>query len=248
MSELLCILSPFLLPLAPPAACPASSFTNPLILLSAHCKLDVDSGTNCGDYTQRWHFSKALGACSPFWYGGCDGNANRFSSENECFQKCGIYSKSPLQDEGGCQNYTLNKALGACSPFWYGGCDGNANRFSSENECFQKCGIYSKSPLPSIISTGHNMQIQALQLLATSRITTAVVYNNALIKTCSRFWYGGCGGNGNRFETQELNRRSHQDIRQSSLASGGTSLKQHNVNNFRHFPQPLVFFLLGKWV
>ncbi|KAJ8004903.1 hypothetical protein DPEC_G00141120 [Dallia pectoralis] len=127
---------------------------------NAHCKLDVDSGTDCGDYTQRWHFSKALGACSPFWYGGCDGNANRFSTENECLEKCGIYNHtSPVeieettvdnqdacflkQDEGGCQNYTVkwyfDTTQNECSRFWYGGCGGNDNRFETQEACEGVC-------------------------------------------------------------------------------------------------------------
>lgn len=28
------------------------------------------------------------GGCSRFWYGGCDGNANRYKTKEECEQIC----------------------------------------------------------------------------------------------------------------------------------------------------------------
>ncbi|KAK7880405.1 hypothetical protein WMY93_032960 [Mugilogobius chulae] len=52
------------------------------------CSLAVDSGLECGSYRRRWYFDPALGACAPFWFGGCGGNDNRFSSEHECLQTC----------------------------------------------------------------------------------------------------------------------------------------------------------------
>lgn len=64
-----------------------------LALLSAHCLLDMDTGTHCKDFVQHWYFNKAMRACSPFWYGGCDGNHNRFGTESECFQACTPTSK-----------------------------------------------------------------------------------------------------------------------------------------------------------
>uniref|UniRef100_A0AAZ3SD75 BPTI/Kunitz inhibitor domain-containing protein n=1 Tax=Oncorhynchus tshawytscha TaxID=74940 RepID=A0AAZ3SD75_ONCTS len=117
-------------------------------LPSSHCKLDVDSDTNCGDYGQRWHFNKTLCACLPFWYGGCDANANRFITENECFETCGTSSKVPQPStehhvEGGCENYTLkwyfDTIQSECSRFWYGGCGGNGNRFETQEACEGLC-------------------------------------------------------------------------------------------------------------
>lgn len=66
------------------------------VLLSAQCQLQADTGIPCADYVQVWFFDKNIGACSAFWYGGCGGNANRFNTENECFQTCGRHSKSWL--------------------------------------------------------------------------------------------------------------------------------------------------------
>uniref|UniRef100_A0A3Q4MGV5 BPTI/Kunitz inhibitor domain-containing protein n=1 Tax=Neolamprologus brichardi TaxID=32507 RepID=A0A3Q4MGV5_NEOBR len=78
--------------------------------------------------------------------------------------------------------------VGACSRFWYGGCGGNANRFRTEYECFQTCGNQRKSRLHT------NCPLHVCG-------PTNFCYQRT--KECARFWYGGCGGNKNRFLTQE---------------------------------------------
>ncbi|KAJ8290828.1 hypothetical protein GJAV_G00018050 [Gymnothorax javanicus] len=127
---------------------------------SAQCDLDMDRGTFCDNYVRRWYFNKTISACSPFWYGGCAGNKNRFNTEDECFHACGSYSPAALQraedlvqlsqvvcsqrqDEGSCQNYTLkwyfDKEQNECSRFWFGGCGGNDNRFETQDACEALC-------------------------------------------------------------------------------------------------------------
>lgn len=51
------------------------------------CELDKDRGP-CGNYTVQWYYDKAQGRCSRFWYGGCQGNRNRFDTESECTAAC----------------------------------------------------------------------------------------------------------------------------------------------------------------
>lgn len=91
----------YLLQMSPPAlvgrmvSLPCCSVVvNVFVLLAAQCQLQVDTGFQCGDYVQLWFFDKDIDACSPFWYGGCGGNANRFSTEHECLRTCGRRSKS----------------------------------------------------------------------------------------------------------------------------------------------------------
>ncbi|NWX21624.1 PPN protein, partial [Aegotheles bennettii] len=42
----------------------------------------------CSNWTTRWYFVTAVGKCNRFWYGGCHGNKNSFSSEEECMRAC----------------------------------------------------------------------------------------------------------------------------------------------------------------
>lgn len=133
--------------------------------VAEHCLLDMESGILCGSYVQKWYYDKNLDACKLFWYGGCDGNENRFNTESECLQTCHsksftLHSKpmtedsterkmqsedicSLVREEGPCQAYTLmwyfDIHQNVCLRFWYGGCGGNENRFSTLEECKDLC-------------------------------------------------------------------------------------------------------------
>uniref|UniRef100_A0A4W6DNM3 BPTI/Kunitz inhibitor domain-containing protein n=1 Tax=Lates calcarifer TaxID=8187 RepID=A0A4W6DNM3_LATCA len=109
------------------------------------CSLAQDRGS-CKNYTIMWFFDNSLGRCSRFWYGGCGGNENRFWTQKECENRCPTKTPGRRGDKkedvcmGYVQKWYYDKHIGACSPFWYGGCAGNANRFDTEHECFRTCG------------------------------------------------------------------------------------------------------------
>uniref|UniRef100_A0A8C3FGL1 BPTI/Kunitz inhibitor domain-containing protein n=1 Tax=Chrysemys picta bellii TaxID=8478 RepID=A0A8C3FGL1_CHRPI len=47
---------------------------------------------SCRVYIIKWYYDKQANACAQFWYGGCDGNANRFDVEDECKKACVFHS------------------------------------------------------------------------------------------------------------------------------------------------------------
>lgn len=53
------------------------------------CALPLDQGS-CRDYSIHWYYDKQANACAQFWFGGCNGNRNRFDAEEECKRTCVI--------------------------------------------------------------------------------------------------------------------------------------------------------------
>ncbi|XP_061082199.1 collagen, type XXVIII, alpha 2a isoform X1 [Conger conger] len=62
------------------------------IPLNPICGLILDQGP-CRDYNIRWYYDKQANACAQFWYGGCEGNSNRFDTEAHCKEIC-VHSRA----------------------------------------------------------------------------------------------------------------------------------------------------------
>ncbi|XP_041322768.1 collagen alpha-1(XXVIII) chain [Pyrgilauda ruficollis] len=43
---------------------------------------------DCWNYVVKWFYDKSGNSCGQFWYGGCNGNNNRFETEKECRETC----------------------------------------------------------------------------------------------------------------------------------------------------------------
>ncbi|XP_004677464.1 PREDICTED: protein AMBP [Condylura cristata] len=109
------------------------------------CQLDRAEGP-CLGLTKRYFYNGTSMACETFQYGGCLGNGNNFVSEKECLQTCRTVAACSLPIvTGPCkaaiQLWAFDAAQGKCVHFIYGGCAGNGNKFYSEKECREYCGV-----------------------------------------------------------------------------------------------------------
>ncbi|XP_043846980.1 collagen alpha-1(XXVIII) chain-like [Dromiciops gliroides] len=59
------------------------------------CQLNLDQGS-CRAYVIKWYYDKKANACAQFWYGGCNGNANRYNSEDECVKACVFFHRGKV--------------------------------------------------------------------------------------------------------------------------------------------------------
>jgi hypothetical protein len=62
------------------------------------CELPFDEGP-CDGIDQVWWYNAAQNRCEERNYGGCEGNANRFPSEEACVQTCAVPGGGPGEPE-----------------------------------------------------------------------------------------------------------------------------------------------------
>ncbi|CAM4728835.1 unnamed protein product [Leuciscus chuanchicus] len=111
---------------------------------------DEGKGT---DKLMRYFYDSNTQFCIPFFYKGEGGNSNRFKSDAKCMRACSpqgdqIYPDddtacSLQKDEGTCfailSKYYYDSEEKNCRMFFYRGCQGNANRFDSLEDCQKLC-------------------------------------------------------------------------------------------------------------
>uniref|UniRef100_A0A915C8V4 Papilin n=1 Tax=Parascaris univalens TaxID=6257 RepID=A0A915C8V4_PARUN len=114
------------------------------------CSLPQDQGTVCHPgYKLVWFYDTAEGRCSQFWYGGCEGNDNRFATKEQCETICveppargRCYlpkMEGPVRCTQLSARYWYDYTTRQCGAFWWRGCLGNANNFESWEECQTFC-------------------------------------------------------------------------------------------------------------
>lgn len=169
--------------------------------LTNKCEQDIEPGPCAGNFT-RWGYNKDTEQCEEFNYGGCKGNLNSFLTETECENSCkdGGGSRAMCllpRAPGPCQDripkWYFDNFEKRCMPFYYGGCEGNGNKFDSEEECQQSC--------PSEFLQADICKIE--KEVGPCRDLVERYYFDSQMGTCQKFYFGGCEGNKNNFLTLE---------------------------------------------
>ncbi|XP_035866189.1 collagen alpha-1(XXVIII) chain isoform X1 [Phyllostomus discolor] len=58
-----------------------------LVHKDPRCFEDLKPG-NCTEYVVRWYYDQQVNSCARFWFSGCNGSGNRFTSEKQCQETC----------------------------------------------------------------------------------------------------------------------------------------------------------------
>ncbi|XP_045449123.1 BPTI/Kunitz domain-containing protein-like [Melitaea cinxia] len=115
------------------------------------CLLKPDNGP-CRAGIPMYYFEPSTQNCSMFFWGGCQGNGNRFDTKQECLTTCLSQPGDTKRKPKWCSlNFDYGFCFGAIKrwyydPIWkvckkriYSGCGGNKNNFYNKEQCDAIC-------------------------------------------------------------------------------------------------------------
>ncbi|XP_017478128.1 PREDICTED: papilin isoform X5 [Rhagoletis zephyria] len=184
----------------------------------------------CGNFSIKYFFDTSYGACARFWYGGCEGNNNRFETEGDCKATCQEYSGKEAcflpKSSGPCTGYNkkwyFDSERNRCEEFNYGGCYGTSNRFDSLAECQALCAIDETTPPCD----------QPMEAGPCEGNFERWYYDNQT-DVCRPFRYGGCKGNKNNYPTEHA---CSYHCRQPGVHKGTENTPEANENEVEPNP------------
>ncbi|KAI5087387.1 collagen alpha-1(XXVIII) chain precursor [Silurus meridionalis] len=71
----------------PEVSSPSQIHPPPFQGAAVGCTEGLDPGP-CRSYEVKWYYDRLANACAQFWYGGCNGNNNRFDTHQSCVDAC----------------------------------------------------------------------------------------------------------------------------------------------------------------
>lgn len=109
------------------------------------------------------------------------------------------------------KQFYYDKRTDSCYEFEYSGCQGNKNRFQDKESCEKKCRrrptAVTQPPevTQAITPTREPKSTICLAPVESGNCDASITayYYDAQHQMCQAFIYGGCGGNANRFQTEE---------------------------------------------
>uniref|UniRef100_A0A914X288 BPTI/Kunitz inhibitor domain-containing protein n=1 Tax=Plectus sambesii TaxID=2011161 RepID=A0A914X288_9BILA len=139
-------------------------------LSNARCNHYPDRGSCEENFQIKWYYDRYGHRCREFFYGGCDGNDNRFDSKEECSRSC-----QPLPDQneaslrcsqlfdagdgsGDFERWYFDAQQGRCVCISWSGSGGNSNLYYSYPHCMSICGAFAKENAHQQASPRHRAE------------------------------------------------------------------------------------------